>query len=182
MCPVCGQFEDINAADVEAMATDGDATVVIQPVSILDRTSQGSEYSTRSASAAYFVADRAPEQFFAFHNALFANQPEEGTSGLDDDELAAVAEGAGVPADVAAGIADGTARSTFGQYTHSLTLDASANENLFNANGGFGTPTVVVDGTRFEGWNQPGALLATVQGGDAAAEPSAEASEEPASE
>ncbi|WP_418275919.1 DsbA family protein [Isoptericola jiangsuensis] len=186
MCPVCGQFEDINAADVEAMASGGEATVVLHPVSILDRASNGAEYSTRSAAAAYWVADRAPEQFFAFHNALFANQPDENTEGMDDDELAAVAEGAGVPADVAAGIADGTARSTFGQYAYSLTLDASANPDLANANGGFGTPTVMVDGTRFESWNQPGALLAAVQGGDAAAEPSedpsAEASEEPAAE
>jgi protein-disulfide isomerase len=186
MCPVCGQFEDVNAADVEAMASGGDATVVIQPVSILDRTSQGTDYSTRAASAAYLVADRAPRAFFAFHNALFENQPEEGTEGLDDATLASLAEGAGAPADVAAAIEDGTARSTFGQYAYSLTQDATANPDLANANGGFGTPTIMVDGTRFEGWNQPGALLATVQGGDApadpSADPSAEASEEPASE
>jgi protein-disulfide isomerase len=173
MCPVCGQFEDVNAADIETMLTGGDATVVITPVAILDRLSRG--------SAAYWVADRAPEQFYAFHNALFANQPEENTSGPDNEELAAIAEGAGVPADVAAGISDGTARATFGQYTYSLTNDATANPDLVNSGGTFGTPTVLVDDTRFEQWGTPGALLAAVQGG-APAEPSAEASEEPADE
>jgi protein-disulfide isomerase len=181
MCPVCGQFEDVNAADIETMLTGGDATVVVTPVAILDRLSRGTDYSTRAASAAYWVADRAPEQFYAFHNALFANQPEENTSGPDNEELAAIAEGAGVPADVAAGISDGTARATFGQYTYSLTNDATANPDLVNSGGGFGTPTVLVDDTRFEQWGTPGALLAAVQGG-APAEPSGEASEEPADE
>jgi protein-disulfide isomerase len=176
MCPVCGQFEQINGADVETMLTSGDATVVFHPVSILDRASNGEEYSTRAASAAYWVADRAPEAFFDFNEALFANQPAEGTEGLDDEAIADLAEGAGAPADVAAGIADGTARETFGQYVYSLTNEATANEALVNADGGFGTPTIVVDGERFEGWNQPGALLAAVQGGAPAAE------EEPAEE
>ncbi|MDO8143900.1 MULTISPECIES: thioredoxin domain-containing protein [unclassified Isoptericola] len=168
MCPVCGQFEEINAADVETMLTEGDATVVFHPVSILDRMSQGTDFSTRSASAAYWVADRAPESFFAFNEALFVNQPAENTEGLSDEEMASIAEEAGVPADVAAGIADGTARGTFGQYVYSLTSEASANPDLANANGGFGTPTILVDGERFETWNQPGALLSAVQGDGAA--------------
>ncbi|MFV2145175.1 MULTISPECIES: DsbA family protein [Isoptericola] len=176
MCPVCGQFEQVNGADVETMVTSGDATVVFHPVSILDRASNNTEYSTRAASAAYWVADRAPEAFFAFNEALFANQPEEGTPGLDDEAIADLAEGAGAPADVAAGIADGTARATFGQYVYSLTNDATADESLMNANGGFGTPTILVDGERFEGWSQPGGLLTAVQGGEPAAE------EEPAEE
>lgn len=169
MCPVCGQFEQLNGADVETMVTSGDATVVFHPVSILDRASNGEEYSTRAASAAYWVADRAPEAFFDFNAALFANQPEEDSAGLDDEELADIAEGAGAPADVAAGIADGTARETFGQYVYSLTNEATADESLMNSSGGFGTPTILVDGERFEQWNQPGALLSAVQGGDPAA-------------
>ncbi|PFG44366.1 protein-disulfide isomerase [Isoptericola jiangsuensis] len=183
MCPVCGQFEDTNAADIEAMLADGEATVVVTPVAILDRLSRGTDYSTRAASAAYWVADRAPEQFFAFHNALFANQPEENSPGLDNEELAAIAEGAGVPADVADAIADGTARSTFGQYTYSLTNDATSDESLVNSGGTFGTPTVLVEGTRFEQWGTPGALLAAVQSGATAeASPEPSASEEPADE
>lgn len=178
LCPVCGQFEEINGADVETMLTSGDATVVFHPVAILDRLSSNTEYSTRAASAAYWVADQAPASFYEFNKALFANQPAENTPGLDNDELAQIAEDAGVPADVAAGIADGTARATFGQYVYSLTNDATSDEALANANGSFGTPTILVDGERFESWNQPGALLAEVQGGDAAAEEPTEESSE----
>lgn len=168
MCPACGQFTATNGADVEAMLTSGEATVVYHPVSILDRNSRGTDYSTRAAAAAYWLADQAPEAFFGFNSALFAQQPEGGTAGLDDDELAAIAETAGAPADVAAGIADGTARSTFGQYVYSLTAEASADPALANAEGGFGTPTILIDGQRFEGWNQPGGLVAAVQGDVAA--------------
>ncbi|WP_402468185.1 DsbA family protein [Isoptericola aurantiacus] len=177
MCPVCGQFEELNAADVETMATEGDATVVFHPVAILDRVSSGTEYSTRAASAAYWVADQAPDAFFDFNAAMFTNQPEENSPGLDDDEIAAIAQEAGVPADVADGIADGTARGTFGQYAYSLTNEATSDPDLVNSQGTFGTPTILVDGERFETWNEPGALLTAVQGGDATAEPSDEASD-----
>jgi len=175
MCPVCGQFEDVNAADVETMATEGDATVVYYPVSILDRLSRSTEYSTRAAASAYWVADQAPEAFFAYNEALFANQPDENTPGLDNEELATIAEEAGVPADVAAGISDGTARATYGQYAYSLTNAATENPDLLNSSGSFGTPTVLVDGERFEQWGTPGALLAAAQGGtDESSEESSE--------
>src|SRR5918998_4218488 len=153
MCPICGQFEAANAASLEQMTTDGTATVVYHPVSILDDQSQGSEYSTRAASAVAWVADQAPEAFTAFSTALFTNQPEEGTEGLTDQQLASYAEEAGVPADVAAKIEDGTARQTFGQYVFSAT-----NAAIEDASGNFGTPRVLVDGEVFQEWNQTGAL------------------------
>ncbi|MFI2103038.1 DsbA family protein [Isoptericola sp. NPDC019693] len=159
MCPVCGQFEQVNAADIDEMVGAGDATVVYHPVSILDRLSAGTDYSTRSGAAAAYVADKAPEAFPAFHAALFTNQPAENTEGLSDEQLASYAEEAGAPADVASAIEDGTARQTFGQYVHSATQEATADEALQNPqSGSFGTPTVVVDGERFDGWGTPGAL------------------------
>ncbi|WP_277209303.1 DsbA family protein [Isoptericola croceus] len=170
MCPACGQFTQTNGADVEALLTSGDATVVYYPVSILDRSSRGSDYSTRAAAAAYWLADQAPEAFYEFNKAVFANQPEQNTTGLDDDELAELAESVGAPADVAGGIADGTARATYGQYVYSLSNEVTADESLFNANGSFGTPTVLIDGQRFEAWGEPGALLAAVQGDEAVLE------------
>jgi protein-disulfide isomerase len=165
MCPVCGQFEQINAADIDTMIDDGDATVVYHPVSILDRMSNGTEYSTRSAAAAAWVADQAPEAFADYNALLFANQPAENSPGLTNDELAAYAEEAGADSTVADAIADGTARTTFGQYAASATQEATSDESLHNAQGGFGTPTVLVEGERFESWNQPGALLSAVTGG-----------------
>ncbi|MFD6135045.1 DsbA family protein [Isoptericola sp. NPDC056618] len=159
MCPVCGQFEQTNAGDIDEMVAGGDATVVYHPVSILDRLSAGTDYSTRAASAAAYVADKAPEAFPAFHAALFTNQPAENTEGLSDEQLASYAEEAGASADVATAIEDGTARQTFGQYVHSATQEATSDEALQNPqSGSFGTPTVLVDGEVFGDWGTQGAL------------------------
>ncbi|PUB27809.1 protein-disulfide isomerase [Promicromonospora sp. AC04] len=177
MCPICGQFEQTNSASIAEMREAGDITLVVHPVSILDRTSQGTEYSTRAASAAAWVADQAPEQFSAFHDALFASQPAEQTAGLSDEQIAQVAEQAGVPAEVAAGISDGQARETYEEWVAASTDAATSDEALFNADGGFGTPTVLIDGERFEGWQAPGALTEAITGEAPSSEPSTEPSE-----
>lgn len=177
MCPICGQFEQTNSASIAEMREAGDITLVVHPVSILDRASQGTEYSTRAASASAWVADKAPEQFSAFHDALFASQPAENTAGLSDEQIAQVAEQAGVPADVAAGITDGDAKDTFEEWVAASTDAATSDEALFNSQGSFGTPTVLIDGERFEGWQAPGALSAAITGEEPSSEPSASPSE-----
>lgn len=180
MCPICGQFESLNGASITEMREAGDVTLVVHPVAILDRASQGTEYSTRAAAAAAWVADRAPEQFTAFHEAMFASQPEENTAGLSDEQIAQVAQQAGVPAEAAAGIADGDAHDTFGEWVTASTEVAQEDERLLNAQGGFGTPTVLVEGERFEGWQTPGALTEALGGAtESESEPSGEPSTEP---
>jgi protein-disulfide isomerase len=178
MCPVCGSFEQINGASIAEMREAGDVTLVVHPVSILDRTSQGTEYSTRAASAAAWVADRAPEQFSAFHDAMFANQPEEQTPGLSDEQIAQIAEQAGVPADVASGIADGDALETYEEWVAASTEVAGSDPAVINPEtGGMGTPTVLIDGERFAGWQTPGALTEAITGEAPSTEPSTEPSE-----
>jgi protein-disulfide isomerase len=165
MCPVCSQFEEINGPMLEELRQSGQATLQMHPVAILDRFSEGTAYSTRSAQAAAVVADAAPEQFLAFWQALFDNQPAENTPGLSDEEIAGIAVDAGVPQAVA---------DTFteGRFTDWVT---AATELAATEHQPFGTPTVIVDGTKFEGdWSNPENLRAAIVG-DAA--PSAEPSE-----
>ncbi|WP_336707843.1 DsbA family protein [Oerskovia sp. USHLN155] len=163
MCPVCGQFEEINGAGLAALRDDGSARVVVHPIAILDRYSQGSQYSTRAAASAAFVADRAPDTFQGFHAGLLAGQPEEGTAGLSDEQIADVARAAGVPADVAAEIADGGA-SQFAGWVAAATGTATGDPALEGPRG-FGTPTIVIDGERWEGdWTDPQALPRAVEG------------------
>ncbi|MFM2475564.1 DsbA family protein, partial [Burkholderia cenocepacia] len=57
--------------------------------------SQGSEYSTRAANLVGAVAALHPEAAPAVVRALFADQPAEGTAGLSDEELLAIAAEAG---------------------------------------------------------------------------------------
>jgi protein-disulfide isomerase len=178
MCPVCGSFEQINGASIDEMREAGDVTLVVHPVSILDRTSQGTEYSTRAASAAAWVADRAPEQFAAFHDAMFASQPTENTPGLSDEQIAQIAEQAGVPADVASGIAGGDALETYEEWVKASTEAAGSDPDVVNPETGqMGTPTVLIDGERFGDWQTPGALTQAITGEAPSTEPSPEPSE-----
>lgn len=51
-----------------------------------------------------------PDKVWDFHNALYVNQPREGTEGLSDVQIADIATGVGVPADVADTFTEGTYR------------------------------------------------------------------------
>lgn len=110
MCPICGQFEETNGADIDEMVANGEVALYVHPISILDRYSSGTEFSTRAANAAATVADASPEHFMAFQEAMFANQPEEGSEGLSDTQIADIAVGVGVPQDVADTFTEGTFR------------------------------------------------------------------------
>jgi len=160
MCPICGQFEETNGETLDQLRESGDVTVVLHPVSILDRVAQSQQFSTRAASAAAWVADQAPESLNAFNTAMFDNQPAEGSGTLTDAQIADIAEQAGVPADVAAGIEDGTAVETYGDWVATATSLVTQDEALANPqSGGFGTPTITIDGVRWDGnWGDPSAL------------------------
>ena len=102
MCPYCGQFDTINAADLDTLLADGGVTVTYHPISILDRLAAGQLFSTRAVNATAIVADKSPAHFTDFITAMFEKQPAEGTSGLSDAEIAEIARAVGVPADVTA--------------------------------------------------------------------------------
>ena len=140
MCPACGAFETANGEELDRLVEDGAARVELRPISFLDRTSNGTEYSTRTANAIATVVDAAPDQVWAFHTALYDAQPEEGTSGLDDRRIGEIAADAGVPADVV---------DRFGERTYDGWV-ASATEEAFGS-GVSGTPTVNIDGEKFDG-------------------------------
>jgi protein-disulfide isomerase len=148
MCPYCGMFEDANDAELETLREEGGVTVEYHPLAFLDSQSQGADYSTRAGNAAAVVADQAPEQYSAFHSALFANQPEEGTEGLSDEEIADLAEEAGVPQDV---IDDFTATAPDADWRTFAPWLAANNNQMRTDLGELGTPTVLVDGEKFEG-------------------------------
>ncbi len=140
MCPACGAFESANGEELDRLVEDGTARLELRPISFLDRASNGTEYSTRTANAIATVADGAPDRAWAFHSALYAAQPEEGTDGLDDERIAEIAEEAGVPADVV---------DRFGDRTYDGWV-ATVTKEAFDS-GVTGTPTVKIDGQKFDG-------------------------------
>ncbi|KJQ54073.1 DsbA family protein [Microbacterium sp. SA39] len=134
-CPICKSFEDQFGPQLEAAAADGRITLEYHPIAILDRYSQGTEYSSRSAGAAVCVAESNPDLYLDYAKALFANQPAENSSGLTTEQLAGFATEVGAD-DAVECINDETYRK-FGA--------AQAKSNEIS-----GTPTVKLNGTALD--------------------------------
>lgn len=140
MCPYCGLFEQVSSERLKKYAESGDVQVRYQMVSFLDDASS-TDYSTRAANALAVVLDTAGADVAVdFHDALFANQPEEGTAGLSDDELIDLAVEAGAEEGQIAGPIEDLA---FEQWVVNST-------GAWSDRGFTGTPTVTVDGEKVE--------------------------------
>jgi protein-disulfide isomerase len=148
-CPFCNQFETTNAAQIEELIAAGYATLEVHPISILDRAFLGSEYPTRAANAMACVAAEEPDAFLDANAALFASQPAEQTEGLTDDEIRGVLDTAGALNDeISACIGD----RRYEGWVVAATERATNDPDLANpSTGGFGTPTVLVNGVRYTG-------------------------------
>ncbi|MDY0910359.1 DsbA family protein [Microbacterium sp. CFBP9034] len=137
MCPICNQFEQVFGAEIDGLVDDGAITHGIHPIAILDDQSQGTEFSTRAANAMYCVAVADAEASVPFMNAMFQNQPAEGTSGLTDDQILDIADAVGVT-DVDACVTDGV----YADYVAAMTEETPVQPGA----GGIGTPTIAVNG------------------------------------
>lgn len=138
-CPVCKSFEEQFGPSLEKAAESDKITLSYHPIAILDRFSQNTEYSSRSAGAAACVASEQPDKYLAYAQLLFDNQPEENTPGLETGKLADFAKQAG--ADKAASCITDESYKKFGvaqAKKHSIA----------------GTPTVEVNGKRLDLQNQ----------------------------
>ncbi len=152
MCPACKEFEEANAAQIDGWVKAGTAKVIYRPVAILDRFSEGTEYSTRALNAIAAVMNTAPQAFPAFHKSLFASQPAENTTGLSDDQLIDLAVKAGADkATVEPAIRD----LRFRTWTQTVN-------DAFSKAGFTGTPTIVVNGTKVENFS-PANVKAAVE-------------------
>ena len=149
-CPVCATFEETNGDQIATLVESGAATVEIFPYAILDSVSQGTKYSTRAANAAACVADYSPDQYFEFHQIMFANQPEEGTGGLTDDEITALTVKAGVenPTAIKKCISDQKFKDWVAAARERHRTEGVPNSNVETVEG---TPTVIVNGMKYTG-------------------------------
>ncbi|MEY9851388.1 protein-disulfide isomerase [Leifsonia sp. EB41] len=148
-CPFCDQFETTNAPQMKQWMADGAATLEIHPVAILD-SSTNNQYSTRAAAAMSCVANYEPDKYFDLNSALYANQPDEQTgSGLTNAKMLSLFKSGGVSSTA---VTDCVNKQTFAKFVTDRTNEAVANSQLKNpTSGGFGTPTVFVNGERYQG-------------------------------
>jgi protein-disulfide isomerase len=138
LCPVCREFESQAGTSIDRLVAQDRVTVRYHPIAILDRASNGTEYSTRSAAASAAAAESG--KFAEFHKALFANQPAEGSDGLTDARLIELGRSAGITDQkFADAVNDGTYRGWVAKVTETAS-----------SRGVTGTPTVLVNGTKMD--------------------------------
>jgi len=137
MCPFCGQFDLANGDTLAGLVDDGSITLRLYSLTFLDPTSQGTEYSTRASAALTCEAALNPESTLDYLSALFVHQPTEGSTGLSDDELVALSSGS----------------ESISECVSSERYQAWSQQNTDLAlSGGIqGTPTLLVDGSRYTG-------------------------------
>ena len=113
------------------------------------------KYSTRAANASACVAEATAgggnwSTWLGYHDELYAQQPEEQSSGLTDEQLTSIATDAGAPASVSKCVDDG-------QYSAWVTVQTQQAVK----NGLQGTPQIELNGKVVE-LSTPQALIAAV--------------------
>lgn len=142
-------FQVANVQQLSKWVTEGAATLAYYPVAMLTAKSNGTKYSLRAASAAACVATHSSDTFFAFNNALLAQQPDVDSDGFTDVELAdlAIASGSDSPKVV---------RSCIEEQSYMTWAKAATERSLKRLPGTQGlaltsTPMVLVNGTPYVG-------------------------------
>ena len=150
LCPVCERFEERYGEELTTALNEGRITVRYHAVSILDQLTDPPGYSTRAANASLCATDAGV--FPGYHARLFDEQPAEGGAGLTDEQLVAFGTDLGVD------IGQCVTGAANADSVAAATEAARSNPAALNADGQFGTPTVLLDGARVDlgdtGWLQ----------------------------
>lgn len=135
-CPACANLEAQLGEPLAAAVDAGDVRLDYRMISFLDRYSTN-EYSSRALNAALAVLDTAGiEAFRAFHDDLYANQPEEGGPGFEDDEL--------IDRAVAAGATESEVRPQIEDKVYEQWIENATDQ--MSRDGYNSTPTILIDG------------------------------------
>jgi protein-disulfide isomerase len=132
ICPHCKDFENTSGSAINELVNDGKIKVTYNTVAFLDPAST-TQYSTRSAAAGGCAADGG--KFKEFHDALYAQQPAEGSAGLSNSQLISI------------GTSVGLNENSFGSCVNSGKFKpwVSSVTDAASKAGVTGTPTVAVN-------------------------------------
>ena len=143
LCPVCGVFERSYGSSVERHVVDGSVQVRYHMLPMLNDSSDPPGYSMDSANAGLCAADAG--KFVRFHDSLYNDQPEEGSRGWDDQQLAALGKDIGITSKDFTSCVTGGKYDSLAQAELDKTLQTPyLQQDLGNGQKGFGTPTVAV--------------------------------------
>lgn len=147
-CPACRNFEQTYGPTVQELAAAGEIGLTYRTMTFLDNNLQ-TDHSVRAANAFGCSIDAGKGE--AYHNAVYANQPENEGSGWTDEQLKQWGADVGIT---------GEAKTTFDQCVDAGTYKGWAllsNQAAFD-DGITGTPTVQVNGEKL-----PDAALSSEQ-------------------
>jgi protein-disulfide isomerase len=150
-CPACLAFEETNLSNTAKLVAAGAVTLEIHPIAFLDRSSEGTRYSSRADNAAACVANFEPDLFLKATAALYEYQPKEGTTGLTNAQLLAVLGKASVKS---AAITKCVDNETFKDWVTATTssVESGTFAQVATTPVSFqGTPTVFVNGVQYTG-------------------------------
>lgn len=142
-CPACGQLEELFGPTLRDLEEKGEIQLRYHVLTFLDGNLRN-DSSTKAANAAMCAADQ--DKFGAYHDVVYANQPEQEGTGWTDAQLTAFAGEAGISG------ADLTSWETcVEEETHDDYVDSV--QSASDKAGVTGTPTIKVDGEtmNFEG-------------------------------
>ncbi|WP_019630676.1 DsbA family protein [Actinomadura atramentaria] len=136
-CPVCRSVEETSGPTIKRLAAERRVRVVYRPFQLFQgaRLEPLSSNSRRAANAALCAP---ADHWLAYHDALYANQPREGTDGFSPDDLVKWGREAGIT-DAAF---EGCVRN-LGQAAKLEQMTAYAQQHGVEA-----TPTVLLDGAQ----------------------------------
>lgn len=146
-CPVCQAFEQANSAQIHQLVAQGQATLEVHPIAILDRSSLGARYSSRANDAGACVANFAPDSFLAVMAEMYKEQPAEQTPGLTNSQIVQLVHTAGLRnTDVDKCINGESFKSWTASATQRALSGPLPNSDVASVQG---TPTVLVNGKQF---------------------------------
>jgi len=139
-CPACAALEEANGAGIAELAEDGVARLIWRPTAFLDRN-LGNDASNRAIAAWGCAIDAGFTR--EFHDAVYANQPEEEGDGWPNADFITIAEDVGI---------SGTDLETFEQCVNDGTYRvwAANTTQEFYDGGVAGTPFALINGTEIE--------------------------------
>lgn len=143
LCEYCKQFEETFAPYLNQLADSGAIILEHRPVAILDNQKDG--YSLRTANFMSCIADTQPSAFPRVHDAIFKEQD---NAPLDNKQLIELGEQSGLI--VTDELETCTKKGTFDKWVMGFTGVVVNDPELANPEtGSFGTPTITINGERF---------------------------------
>ena len=153
LCPACKAFDEANSQQLQTLVEAGAATLELHPIGMLANQSAGTKYSLRSQAAAACVANYSPDTFWKVNQAFYANQPQEGTPGLNDEEITALidAQKPQNQSKIDKCIKDKTFMPWASQATDYALAGPMTQAAKDSGAAGVGTPTILVNGKVYTG-------------------------------